>query len=129
MSCLVIGDSIAVGISHYLKCDVSANVGASSSSILKRAPSGKYDVVVISAGSNDPQSKNLTTNIKNIKSKYTSARFVIVLPYNRVATRRIKASATNPKDTIIDLVRYHTNDGIHPTNYKHLATNIRTGSD
>ncbi len=56
---LVIGDSIALGTGTALHVETRARVGAPSCEILRKVPGGRYDVVVISAGVNDPPGRCL----------------------------------------------------------------------
>src|SRR3546814_14435315 len=59
MSCLIIGDSIAVGIAgalgalHPHDCDVRATVGASVEAVSAMLPQRRYRSVIVAVGSND----------------------------------------------------------------------------
>ncbi len=127
LSCLVMGDSIAVGVGQNLpQCRTEAKVGVSSTQVVQRLrddPSA--DRVVISLGANDGALaagtlKNLTELRKTVH-----ARVVYwLLPASSAAARRaIHAVAARHGDRIIDTQPFVGGDRLHPTpkGYKTLA--------
>jgi len=118
MSCLILGDSIAVGLSWAIKgCTVVAKVGMSSAWILANAPNGNFDRVYISAGSNDPGNPALYSNLTNIRNKYCSSKVVWIRPANGAGPTVLRA--TQPGDKIV----YFTPgpDHVHPRSYAELG--------
>ena len=70
-ACLIAGDSIAVGVAPYLpRCAVNAKVGITSTAIIRRV--GAANLLIISAGSNDPRNPRLINNLKSIRAKATA---------------------------------------------------------
>jgi hypothetical protein len=66
MTCLIVGDSIAVGLASALKgCLVAAKVGMGSGWIAAHTPGTIVDVAFISSGSNDPTNPNLSANLES----------------------------------------------------------------
>jgi thiamine biosynthesis protein ThiC len=124
MDCAAIGDSIAVGIGQAAHCTINAKVGASSSYIANHTISTSKDVVVISAGSNDPANPNLKKNLEKIRSKVKANTVVWILPYNRKAAAAVISVANRHGDKYIDLVSVKTNDGVHPSSYRNLVKRI-----
>lgn len=121
LECLILGDSIAVGISqHMQECHVEAKVGISASEFGKKF---KYDVetktVIISLGSN-PQPKHLRLSLEQIRSKVHAQNVIWVIPKKDDTPKEI-AELHGDKYVTID----GTVDGIHPTSYQYLTRKIR----
>jgi len=69
-TCLILGDSIAVGLASVIKgCVVVAKVGMSSTWIMANAPTMQADRVYISSGSNDPDNPALSANLEHTRAK------------------------------------------------------------
>jgi hypothetical protein len=70
MSCLILGDSLAVGLASVLKgCTVIAKVGVTSLWILAHAHSGSFNTVYISSGTNDvPNGTHIVTIVKHLEA-------------------------------------------------------------
>lgn len=128
MSCLVLGDSIAVGTAQALRqhgvvCRVEAAVGISTAGWRVRfAPWGvPANVVVISLGSNDrgAQYADLWQIRKRIKAK----KVIWILPANNhVAASAISAMATELGDYVMAFAPGH--DGVHPHSYQRLGDGL-----
>jgi hypothetical protein len=126
MPCLILGDSIALGLSTYFpQCEVRAQIGAGSAAIARRA-SGEYDWIVISAGSNDATHNSLAqaTLAKHLYEmrQAVKGRVCWIAPYNYAAGRLV-IMAMEPGDTIVNF--RHGPDGIHPRSYKELAGQVK----
>lgn len=125
VDCAIIGDSIAKGVGQQAPaCVTKARVGAASSFIASKynGISGS-EVTVISAGSNDPDNPWLEANLTLLRSNVHSKRVVWILPYNRNAAEVVKTVAL-PGDVLVDLMRFKTNDGVHPRSYRALKNRI-----
>ena len=127
--CLVIGDSIAVGVGQYLpECRTEARVGITSqqfiSTLLSPQAAGR---VVISLGVNDGLSATTLQNLRTVRETVRAASVFWLLPahheYARVAIRRIAAEFG---DRLIDSAPQAGPDGLHPTGagYRALAKQI-----
>jgi Type IV secretion system pilin len=124
---LVIGDSIAVGVSGSLRgvTKTSAVVGASSGTIAGYDGSGTFTHMVISAGSNDPTSSSLAANLRRIRAKQPNAKVVWILPYNAAAKATVRSVAGS--DATVDLSSFPAaTDGVHPRSYSQVAAAVQT---
>ena len=123
--CLVLGDSIAVGVGQNLPtCEVIAKVGLSSSQVLASVKKVSKDLVVVSVGSNDPRNPELLRNVRALRAKLDAKYVIWLLPYDRSAAGVIEQVAGTYRDYLLDLRNYSTNDGVHPKNYKELAKEL-----
>lgn len=122
MSCLIIGDSIAVGVAQqFPACYVRAHVGWPSGRIA-RVPGGSFSWAVISAGSNDPANRALKSNLEAIRA-HVSARVVWVAPVNGLAALTMSAVAAERGDSVVSFSPGA--DRLHPRSYRALAASIR----
>jgi hypothetical protein len=122
MTCLIIGDSIAVGLGQqFPACEVRAHVGWPSSRIA-RLWGGSFSWVVISAGSNDPANKALKSNLEAIRA-HVSSRVVWIAPVNGLAALTVRAVAAERGDSVISFSPGV--DRIHPRSYRALAASVR----
>jgi len=120
MSCAIFGDSIAVGLSWFIKtCAVTAKVGMTSGWILAHAYSGNFDTVYVSAGSNDPYNHVLVTNLEMIRKKNPNAKYVWIAPVNRKAKEEVHLVAWIHNDKVVDFIPGP--DHVHPKSYEELA--------
>jgi len=135
LECMILGDSIAVGIAQQKpECAVIARVGITSENWYKNFhtnPNTKksYKIVVISLGSNDY--KNTTAEaLYNIR-KHINADMVFwispSLTLKPIQRTVIKELANEFKDKVIESHPYISYDGIHPTpsGYKQIASMIK----
>ena len=125
--CLILGDSIAVGTSAALaisgfQCETRAQIGASSSDAVRSAAKSlSASLVVIAIGSNDPRNPELLQNLEAIRRRTASRRVVWVAPYNPAASAIVRTVAVTFGDTVLQLNRFRTRDGIHPVSYRAIA--------
>ena len=123
--CLVLGDSIAVGIAPFKPtCVVAAKVGASSARILSGAPRKIFGRVYISAGSNDPLNPKLVSNLQAIRRVYPQAEVTWLAPRNSFAAQKVYQVAVQNRDKVIYLSKFKSNDGIHPKDYGQVARKL-----
>ena len=124
IECLILGDSIAVGVHKYRnECTVYAKSGINSTNYNKRYLQRNLnaDTVVISLGSN---AKGIDTkdNLEKLRKEVTAKKVFWVLPANNEEARYIiEAIANEYGDTYIRIPR--TADRVHPTtsSYKRIA--------
>lgn len=121
IDCIAIGDSIAVGIAQVSLCENHASKGKSSHYIAAHY-SANGDLCIISAGSNDPNNKNLFDNLIRIRYNNKCKRYVWVLPQNKRAASIVRKVAFMNGDAIVTFEA--GNDGVHPKSYTTLAKSI-----
>lgn len=127
--CLVVGDSIAVGIGQYTDCEVIAKKGINSNQLLKSLPEPMYSkkTILISIGSNDEKSKADT--YLALRTRLVGTHVIWVMPIQKEDPRNF-AETFKVKfgDSIIDLRNYpYEKDGVHPTaiTYRKIAREIQ----
>jgi len=128
MLCAIIGDSIAVGTaaaeslpaSYRLPCFMDAKVGIPSAQIIGRVHDA--DVVVVSAGSNDPHNPKLVANLEAIRTKITG-RVLWIVPQDRVAAAAVRSVAAKHSDLIVTFTAGR--DGVHPHSYAPIIGAVR----
>ena len=131
LPCLVIGDSIALGVGQTLpECRIEARVGATSRQFVHEFASPQLaDRVVISLGINDGPSPHTVPNLERLRESVRGRTVYWLLPahhdYARVA---IVTVAARYGDWLIDCTATTGPDGIHPTGagYRRLGALIRT---
>jgi len=136
LECLIIGDSIAVGIGQARpECVTLARSGITSENWYRgyaynpyfRDP---YRVVVISLGTNDM--RGMTSEILfNIRQKITAPMVIWILPSSTlkpIQVTVIKEIANEFKDKILPIHDHIGPDGIHPPNlneYRKIGDKIK----
>jgi len=127
IECLVLGDSIAVGVGQHLKhCVVDARVGISSRSFIKSHKIIPANSTIISLGSNDSAKTDSFLYLLSLRSNIKSKCVVWILPANiMLKTEDIKKIAEENGDIVLS-IPFVNKDGIHPTSqgYKQLAREI-----
>ena len=108
-----IGDSIAVGVSAYLSCEViRAKVGISTDGWIQRYKLPNNKVLVVSLGSNDKTKNDKLCNLFKDKT------VLWIRPFNNP-----NFICPKPGDYAVSFS--YSNDGIHPRSYKLLAKDIK----
>jgi lysophospholipase L1-like esterase len=138
LDCLVLGDSIAVGIHQQLPQCESFSKGGWNTYQWNRDYL-KYDLtagtVIISLGTNDHRYIKTQAELERLRAKITAGRVFWVLPKNNLPAgglpieevqRIIKTIAALHGDTVIPITRVQS-DGIHPSwaGYKQIASSIK----
>lgn len=132
--CLIMGDSIAVGVGQYRpECATIARVGITSEKWFnthKDNPSFRqsFKVVVISLGTNDFKNQS-AEYLYDIRARVKANMVVWLLPsqtlkpVQRVIVREI---ANEFKDSVMDISQFVGPDKIHPTGkgYIEIGNNI-----
>lgn len=121
--CLVIGDSLAVGLaSRYPACAVVAKVGEPTSRISRWPQPEHSGPTVISTGSNDPYSPTLASDLQRIRSKATG-QVIWVVPAHRQAALAVLA-ACRAGDRAVHAASVPLRDGVHPHSYAQLSAAV-----
>lgn len=133
LDCLIIGDSIAVGVAQVRKECVSYSKGGINSHQWLNQNVGKTPLqaknVIISLGSNDHKYVKTESELRNIRELTKADRVYWIMP--SIDKPEIKAAvqkvATQYGDIILTTNRIQT-DGIHPSwaGYKDLAQQSRS---
>ena len=131
--CMILGDSIAVGVSsilakdQYLKCETIAKVGRPTSEVLSHAPmSIDARTVIISTGSND--AKIRPYQYSNLRNRIYGNVTWLLPAKHQDARAIINEIARTHGDRVIDLAALPLSDGIHPTRstYQTVAKELRS---
>lgn len=128
LDCLIIGDSIAQGVSQFEKqCISYTEVGISPKKFNYKF-SNKYPknkaTTVISLGSNNPGSKEtMITDLSKTRNKLKSQKIIWILPHNNRLKGIVREVAEHFGDEYIEFEV--SSDNIHPKSYKKLDNNLR----
>ena len=125
LECLIIGDSIAVGMANARRdCDNIAMSGINSSEFNRRylasnKLTGGYSTVVISLGTNDWDGKRTLSNLVKLRKTISAERVMWVLPSAKLKPNERAAVlevAGRSNDEVIDVPNdLLGKDGIHMT--------------
>ena len=125
LDCLIIGDSIAVGIGQHLsQCKTYANVGITSGGwagkFLAQGLDAKH--TIISLGSNDGLGLSTSYYLKQIRENL-SGRVYWVLPANSERIEGMVRDLAKKYGDVVFPIRETIYDGVHPTarEYRGLA--------
>lgn len=130
IECLILGDSIAVGVSTFEKqCTAQVATGYTSANWNKKFPrQPKTEIAVISLGTND-QSMNTKAELLALRNRLDSRHvYWIVPPIKPQAQEAVKAIAAEYKDDLI-YIKQLSKDGVHPTTneYKRIGQSVLKG--
>jgi hypothetical protein len=125
IECLILGDSIAVGVGSVSpKCETIAKVGINSKNFVvsrKYIPAAK--TTVISLGSNDGNA-DFSKYIKALRKK-VSGKVVWILSNNNAKSRNIVLNiARQNGDSVVYLSQFKSADGVHPKSYSSVAKKV-----
>jgi len=126
--CLILGDSTAVGTAREInaryanRCDVIAAERATLDEILAwRKPSKNYGTCILAMGSNDEPSAALTAKLIRLRHSVKTRRVIWLLPYSRSRAYVVNTVAVSFGDESLDLLRFRSNDRVHPARYSEVA--------
>lgn len=126
--CLIMGDSLAVGTSHFRKeCVLIAKSGINSGDYISKYMAAPFDskTTIISLGSNDTKLMDTYENVLKLRKNITSGKVYWILPANKEWKRKhIWLVANEFGDSIIDPRTTEMSlDHVHPTfnGYKEIA--------
>ena len=134
LECLIVGDSIAVGVSQVRpECASIAKSGINSGNwnkqhLHKLKPAR---ALVISLGANDVRSHNTESNVRLLRSNAQADRVFWLLPNETLkpaAVTAVRKVALEFGDTVIERPKTNMSaDGVHPTGrgYKILGDQTR----
>jgi len=130
LECLIVGDSIAVGVSQVRKeCSAIVKSGINSKDwnhkhIEKLKPA---KTLIISLGANDYKGIDTESNIRSLRVKANAQRVFWLLPSNKLKPNQVlavKKVAEEFGDVVIPRPEKDISaDGVHPTykGYKELS--------
>ena len=125
IDCLVLGDSIAVGIgSVSSQCQTIAKVGINSKNfVVSHSYIPKAQTTVISLGSNDGNA-DFSKYLKELRTN-VGGKVIWILSNNNAKARKIALNiARQYGDSVVYLSSFATNDGVHPKNYSAVAKKV-----
>ncbi len=130
LHCLVMGDSLALGVGQYLpECRTEAQVGISSQRFVDELLSPQAaNLVVISLGVNDGPLAHTVANLRHVRETVHGKRVYWLLPAGHPQARAtIRSVARAFGDRLIDTTPEVGADGLHPTDagYHDLALAMR----
>jgi len=129
IDCMIVGDSIGVGVSHVRKECVSTAVGGINSWQANRYESNKKIVaktVIISLGSNDHKGVRTEEELRRLRSNTVADRVYWILPAIKPDIQEIvRTVAADWKDIVLPISE--TSDKVHPTlkSYKEIGANAK----
>jgi len=132
IDCMIIGDSIAVGVSMARKECVSYSKGGWNSwqwnkDYLAKASAEPAKTIIISLGANDHKGVKTEAELRKMRQAIKGARVFWISPgmeRKPVPQEAIERIAKEYGDTVLPRPKEHmSTDGIHPTGkgYKQLA--------
>jgi hypothetical protein len=125
--CLLVGDSIALGIAGafaltgFHGCGPVARTGAATQEIRALVPSRRYDLAIISAGSNDGDNPALAGDLKQLRETVHARRVVWIYPRSGRPAWAVYKIARSYGDGAIGLKHLRSRDDIHPRDYRAAA--------
>jgi lysophospholipase L1-like esterase len=130
LDCLVLGDSIAVGLHQQMPQCRSLSKGGWNTwqwnrDYLKNDLTAQ--TVIISLGSNDHKHVRTQEELERLREKVTAGRVFWILPAIKPEVQRIvKVIAALHGDTVVPIARLQP-DGVHPSwaGYKQLAKDVK----
>lgn len=126
LECIILGDSIAVGISNNRpECAIYGKVGINSYNFNDRFITRELygDTVIISLGSNDHKGIKTLDELLALRQVIDGKRFFWILPANNTDIQDIvRKVAAKYNDTVLAIPEV-SKDKVHPTTkaYKKLA--------
>jgi lysophospholipase L1-like esterase len=130
IECLVLGDSIAVGLHQQIPQCESLSKGGWNTAQWNRDYL-RHDLtantVIISLGSNDHKHIKTQAELERLREKVTAGRVFWILPAIKPDIQRIvKMIAALHGDTVVPITRLQP-DGVHPSwaGYKELARVVK----
>ena len=137
IDCIILGDSIAVGVQAILKdCHLYGRGGINSWQWNKTYPViESANIAVISLGTNDHIGIKTREELESMRAKVKARRVFWILPHGNLSASLVpinalrevvRSVATKHGDQILDFDGSASRDGIHPSSrgYKELAARV-----
>jgi len=129
LDCLILGDSIAVGIAQKRpECQVEAQVGISSKGYVKKfgVVTRQANTVIISLGSNDVNAADTAAGILELRRSIDADRVIWIIPGEIDSKKKVVITkvAMHYADAILDIPSAYVGpDHVHPTDagYRYIA--------
>lgn len=126
LDCLLLGDSIAVGVQqHRPNCALYAEVGINSSNWNNKYKMMSLDAetVVISLGTNDHLGVNTRRELNKLRSRIKSKKVYWIMPAIKPNIQKIVEEIANKHKDVIVKIPSLSKDGYHPSvkGYKKLG--------
>ena len=126
LDCLILGDSIAVGIAQQRpECRVYAKVGINSRAWVDKNITKELsaDTVIISLGSNDYKKINTLKELFTIRNVVSAKRVYWIVPAIKPEVQEMVDIVADKFEDIVIHINKVSSDGVHPTTaeYKRLA--------
>ena len=125
MDCLVLGDSIAVGIGSVSpQCQTIAKIGINSKNfVISRKHIPSANTTIISLGSNDGNA-DFSKYLRTLRGKI-SGKVIWILSNNNAKARKITLTiARQNGDGVVYLSSFASADGVHPKSYSAIAKKV-----
>lgn len=123
LECLILGDSIAVGIAqHRPECVAYATVGINSRKFVDQHIAGDLsaNTVVISLGANDSKNVQTLKELFALRQVIGSKHVIWVLPANnKVAAEAVSIVADKFEDKTVQIAKL-SKDHVHPTGKEYM---------
>ena len=130
LECLIIGDSIGVGIkANRPDCVSYSKVGISSSAWnVKYSKSFESKIAIISLGSNDWSEKITKNNLVKIRNRITANKVYWIMPNIKPKIKAVIRDVALAHGDEIVIIPSVSKDGVHPTlsGYRYLAKQTKT---
>ena len=116
MDCMIMGDSLALGISRARKgCAVHAEPGVGSAVFVSNFRGPARGHVLISLGSNDHPNSDTLRWLGELRGRIDGQVTWILPPNNQRARDAVASIARRNGDRILDVRPFVGSDGVHPT--------------
>jgi len=136
IDCMVIGDSIAVGVSMVRKECVSYSRGGWNSwqwnkDYLDKASTNSFETIIISLGANDHKGVKTEAELRKMRAAIKGKKVFWISPgmeRKPVPQEAIEKIAKKYGDVVLPRPKAHMSaDGVHPTmtGYRELATQTK----
>jgi hypothetical protein len=128
LECLIIGDSIAVGLSQFAKhCELQAKVGITSQSYAETYSVFKSELTVISLGSNDI-GYDPYESMKEVRDQIKNKVIWLISANSKEGALAALKLANEYNDNVFNIDQVElSHDGVHPTSkgLKQLSAMIK----
>lgn len=134
LECLILGDSIGVGVSFFKKeCVSYVKSGINSTNFVKTYTdiNKKTKTAIISLGTNDTDAVNTLESLTKLRESIQAEKVVWIMPSKTIKPKQnlvVRRIANQYKDSTLEISDMDlSKDKIHPTGngYKSIANNVK----